>query len=61
LSSVGSFTGLSWGLLSLGFIEERGLAGPALISESSEFFNLRLPDEILLLFLNAWWVFADMS
>jgi hypothetical protein len=53
-------TELSWSLLILGFIEVRGLAGPALIGESSKLFDLCLPDEILLLFLNAWGVFADM-
>jgi hypothetical protein len=61
MRSIGYVTDLSWGLLSLGFIEERRLAGPALISESSEFFDLRLPNEILLLFLYTRGVFADMS
>jgi hypothetical protein len=49
----------SW--LSLGLIEERGFAGPALVGEFGELFNLRLADEILLLLFDARGVFSDMS
>ena len=47
--------------MSLGLIEVGGLAGPAFIGESSELFDLRLADKILLLLLDAWGVFSDMS
>lgn len=67
-SSVGGLTqsslidlGCWWLLLSLGLVEIGGLAGPALIGESSELFDLRLPDKILLLLLDARGMLSDMS
>lgn len=45
----------------LGLIEDGGFAGPAFIGESSELFDLRLSDKILLLLLDARGVFSDMS
>jgi hypothetical protein len=48
-------------LLGLGFIEEGGLARPALIGESGELFDLRLADEILFLLFYAWGMLSDMS
>lgn len=64
LSRVGgSFTGFQrWcRLLGLGFVEERRLAGPSFIGESSELLYLRLADEVLLLFFDGWGLVTDVT
>lgn len=48
-------------VLALGLVEIGWFAGPALIGESGELFELDLPGDFLLLFLDGWWMFAGMS
>lgn len=59
----GSITGIQWwrGLLSLGLVQERRLAGPSFIGESSKLLDLRLADQILLLFLDSRRIFSDVA
>jgi hypothetical protein len=47
--------------LGLGFIQERGFAGPAFVGKPGELFDLRLADEILFLLFDARRILSDMS